>query len=261
MARTQLTDHLTLNATKSGNDSTGDGSVASPFLTIQHAINVVYENYDTGGEYWVKIQVGDGTWEENLKIAYPLPGAGPGSYLRLSGNVSTPGNCLLKPASGVALEGTYGAYIEFEGFRFEAPTYGVSAYNGAVMSMTGKCDFGPCGYHVYSFLYGSVKLFVPYDISGGAVNHFIANCGSISLKAAANLTQSNLNFSGCFIQGDRVADINLRGASFTGQTANVTGKRWAADGNATIRTSAGVNPDTLIPGSVNGTKTLGGEAG
>ena|SRR3990167_6138656 len=261
MARTILTDHLTLNVTKQGNDTTGDGSLSSPFLTIQHAIKVVYETLDVGGEYWVKIQVGDGTWAENIKVAYPLPGAGEGSYLRISGNVTTPANCFLKPTSNECVKVYYWANVEIEGFRFEAPTRGIYAYDGGIAEIVGKCEFGPCANHIYAAMGGEVKLHVPYDVAGGAANHFICNGAHIALSSAVNIAQPNLSFSNAFIQADRGADINLRTSSFTGQTASVTGKRWASDGNAIIRMSAGVNPDTHIPGNANGTKTFGGEAG
>jgi hypothetical protein len=50
-----------------GDDATGDGSVAAPFATIQHAL-VVASRYDYQGLYNVYINIANGTYTENVVL-------------------------------------------------------------------------------------------------------------------------------------------------------------------------------------------------
>ncbi len=68
--RMMLTQNTTFNVTKAGNDHSGTGTVAKPWLTIQHAVNVVTTLIDPG-DFRVTIQIGDGTYDE-----YVICGAG-----------------------------------------------------------------------------------------------------------------------------------------------------------------------------------------
>lgn len=60
-----LTKDVTLYVTNTGNDASGDGSVDSPFRTIQAAINTVPKNM---GGHTVTIDIEAGTYEERLII-------------------------------------------------------------------------------------------------------------------------------------------------------------------------------------------------
>jgi hypothetical protein len=50
-----------------GDDATGDGSLAAPFATIQHALNVA-SRYDYQGLYNVYINIANGTYVENVVL-------------------------------------------------------------------------------------------------------------------------------------------------------------------------------------------------
>jgi hypothetical protein len=59
----------------SGNDTTGDGSVGTPWATIQHAIDYLVEFVDTA-TYNVTIQLVDGTYTDSGTVLKTVNGAG-----------------------------------------------------------------------------------------------------------------------------------------------------------------------------------------
>lgn len=60
-----LTESVTVYVSKSGSDSTGDGSSAKPFLTVQKAIDSIPKNL---GSYHAQIDIGAGTYDERALI-------------------------------------------------------------------------------------------------------------------------------------------------------------------------------------------------
>ena len=62
-----LTADATVYVTKSGNDTTGDGTSAKPYLTIQAALNSVPKNL---GGYLANIHIGAGTYAGAVNIEY-----------------------------------------------------------------------------------------------------------------------------------------------------------------------------------------------
>ena len=78
---------LTLYVATTGNDS-NDGSSGSPFLTIQHALNVASRYQESGS---VTVNIADGTYQENVVMPTALIG-----NLTLQGNSTTPANVVWK---------------------------------------------------------------------------------------------------------------------------------------------------------------------
>ena len=258
MARTLLTGHLTLTVAQSGTPD---------FSTIQDAINSVYCDYDFGGKYWAKITIADGTYEENVEAQFIPTGFGKGSWLRLVGNVTTPGNVIIKPAADNALTSAFWAPLQFEGLHLEGGTTGavrsgLAVWDGGIAQMTGKCSFGPSQFQIYGFRQANIQIDSDYEITGGGNWHMRLLGNSEHTMAQGKvitITNPDLNFANEFIQLDRASASNFRG-TFAGNNATVTGKRWESIGNSFIKTW-GANPDTLFPGNENGTKTFGGECG
>lgn len=60
-----LTAAVTVYVTKSGSDTTGDGTSGNPFLTIQKAVNSLPKCL---GSYHAQINIGAGTYEERVVI-------------------------------------------------------------------------------------------------------------------------------------------------------------------------------------------------
>jgi hypothetical protein len=61
------TSDIVFNVATTGNDATGDGSVAAPFATVQHALNEASQ-YDYQGLYTVYINIANGTYTENVNM-------------------------------------------------------------------------------------------------------------------------------------------------------------------------------------------------
>lgn len=82
LLRITLTASQTFNITTSGNDSTGDGSVAKPWRTLQHAVDYCSSTIDLGGgSVVVTLQLGAGSFAgAGLK---QVPGNG---YIRINGS-------------------------------------------------------------------------------------------------------------------------------------------------------------------------------
>jgi hypothetical protein len=59
------TSDIAFNVATTGDDIAGDGSLAAPFATIQHALNTA-SRYDYQGLYNVYINIANGTYTENV---------------------------------------------------------------------------------------------------------------------------------------------------------------------------------------------------
>jgi hypothetical protein len=66
-----LSANMTLYVTKSGNDSTGDGSIGDPYLTIAKVIEVIGKLYI--GDYEVTVDIGEGVFTEANTITFMHP--------------------------------------------------------------------------------------------------------------------------------------------------------------------------------------------
>ena len=60
-----LTQDVTVYVTKSGNDSSGEGTSAKPYLTVQKALDSIPKNL---GGYVATVHIGPGTYDEELFI-------------------------------------------------------------------------------------------------------------------------------------------------------------------------------------------------
>lgn len=87
---------------KTGDDTTGDGSSGNPYLTIQKALDSVSSNLYEGA---VDIYVGDGTYAENLTAVPVLNAAKNTGYgdghIHIFGNFFDETAVVVKPASGI----------------------------------------------------------------------------------------------------------------------------------------------------------------
>jgi hypothetical protein len=61
------TANIALNVATTGDDITGDGTLAAPFATIQHALDIASE-YDYQSKYYVTINIANGTYVENIRV-------------------------------------------------------------------------------------------------------------------------------------------------------------------------------------------------
>jgi hypothetical protein len=111
--------NLDFQVATTGDDITGDDSVAAPFATIQHALDIASE-YDYQSKYYVTINIANGTYVENIRIpTFKSIGYGPNWYdggIFLVGDTVSPngtaplvvidgggGVCLTNKNTGVAI--------------------------------------------------------------------------------------------------------------------------------------------------------------
>ncbi|MDR1701827.1 MAG: hypothetical protein LBR56_03515 [Sporomusaceae bacterium] len=110
---------MDLYVAKTGNDETGDGSQANPFLTIQRGVDEIEKLPLLEKRH--NVYVGDGTYLENVVVK--------NLTFNLIGNVNNPQNVIVQ--SGVVGGGAFlaeNANSNVEGFTFKASEYtGISA--------------------------------------------------------------------------------------------------------------------------------------
>jgi hypothetical protein len=100
--------------------------------------------------YTVTVQIGDGTYAENVTLKNVVGYASPGNLV-IQGNSGTPTNVVIAPASGSAIGGKYGNNIstvwDIKYLKVTAPT-GINLANNITVRITGV-DFGACtSYHI-----------------------------------------------------------------------------------------------------------------
>lgn len=264
--RNVLTGNATYFVSPTGNDSTGNGSSGSPWLTMQHAYNVVSGNLDLAG-FAVTISVANGTYTGGVSVADELVGNTQGrSGLIFLGNTSVPDNCFINTASTNCFQAVDGGQFTVTGFKVAtagsgANGYGLHAYSGSSISF-GALDFGACGQsHMTA---GSCSFIqttgAPYTISGNAITHIESAANSYIEAGVFGSNTVTLTgppaFSGEFLYAYRNASIYYGSLTFVG---SATGSRFTVATNGVVDTGTGT-PNTYLPGNSNGTTASGGEA-
>jgi hypothetical protein len=247
--RQKLTANLTLYVSSgNGNDTANNGrSLASPFATIQAAMNALYNSYDFNG-FSATINVGAGTYSGAVSVTglatgqtspIAIVGAGSGSTT-ISGNIAD----------------YLGANI---GVSNATLTGGISSNSGGNINVNSGIVFGPTtGAHIYTSG-GVITLGSSYTISGGATYHYQSVLGgSINVFGSITITTAGTPAFTTFCLANGGDWSNLLGAvTFAGTGA--TGTRFAVSLGAGINTQGGGT--SYFPGSVAGTTGSGTNLG
>jgi hypothetical protein len=255
-AITPATANVTVYVYPSGNDTTGDGSMASPFATIARAVQYGTSRYSFAG-FRLIVQLSPGTYASpgpiigvpNLTIQGDLTGSNIGAYT-ISGSGS-PGSFLIGPSSGVQMN-----------------LSGVQVINT-----------GTTAGNVAAIQGGSIVL--TYVVLGATVaatsNVLVAANGGGTVTVGAGCQIGNVNFGSAFSAGTgggitltsslaiggapNFAQAfvfattggswtTLNGSTFTGAVSSVTGPRYLQNLFGTINTGgAGTN---YFPGNAAG---------
>lgn len=254
IARLRLTANTSFYVSPTGSDS-NPGTIGSPWLTIQHAINVLSNSSDLAG-FTATIQLADGTYTGANSIAAPFTGGG---AVVISGNVGTPANVLLNVV-GIGLMAAGCANISIKNLKIQTSggvgSHCLQSASGAIINFS-NIIFGSCtGAHLYASdgqIYGSG----PYSIVGGATDHiFCSYSGSvINIVNCAVTLSGTLNFSDAFASSSNNASVVTGGATFTGGT--VTGVRALVSVNGSVNTG-GIGA-TQFPGNSTTAPATGGQ--
>lgn len=258
---------------------TNDGLAATvggghgPFATIQKAANQI-PLYNSNG-FTIQINVADAPSYTQVN----LPKINGSGQVRITGNTTTPTNCVITGtnssaiiASGAAL----GSYT-IEGFKLTASgaavgdaIAGVNVFGGGTSVTLGNMNFGTClGAHM-TVGGGATLSNLPacqYAISGGCAGNINApGCfiyafsGGEWVSSPAGgpniVVQAAVTFAGAFVEATITALFALLYASLTG-AANVTGQRYLVTQNAIMQTGGG-GPN-YWPGTVAGANNTGGQ--
>lgn len=156
-----------------GNDN-NPGTAAAPFLTIQHALNVAGQ-YNYMGLFYPTINVADGTYHQATWLAMPaLEGISANFTGHLTGNTTTPANCIVTDSPNGGFLGTGGdSRWAIGGFQIisAGPIFGV--YNGALMRIDGNMNIGGGGFGSFFFLY--CQEYASFFLSSITVNFLSTN--------------------------------------------------------------------------------------
>lgn len=241
--RQKLTAGTSFYVTTTGNDSTGNGTAALPWLTIQHAIDYISANIDTGG-FTATVNVADGTYTDAVLVTSSFTGGG---TVLLNGNTTTPTNCIVS-CTGTCIRAQNSGVLSIQGFSLVSSSgHGVLATNGGIINITGKMNYGTTGggqsAHIAAGVGGLVSITSNDTVNGGGAYHWYADYASkiVSTNNTTVITGSP-TFTLQFVRSSGASCIFASGDTFTG---GITGVSYIASANGVI--------DTLGTGAFPGT--------
>lgn len=242
--------------------SAGSGAhtatVYSAFLTIQKAIRAI--STIDHNLFSTVAQIGGGSYPENLR---PLTYVGrgiQGHNTPLIRGVSSDGTAVkVNPASSYPVLGVSQSFCEwtFKNIEFD-PTGDIAVYiDAGGWVCLDACYFGGTATIHGQASTGGILEFVggACQIIAGAITHIRANLGGRVLYATVGPTLVGTPaFSGSFADVSTDGVILATGMVFTGAA---TGIRYTRASGGRIVLADGVDPNSVLPGDVNGVSDAG----
>lgn len=255
--RTRLTGNLTLYVATTGNDSNTGLSAGSPFLTIQKAVDTIYEKYDLAGNV-ATIQLADGTYTAGASLnGVPVGYRTGNSPIILQGNAGTPSNTVISVTGNNCIYASMGALLQIQNIKLQTTTSGnclYASYRAAIHGYAGII-FGACaGSHCVALVAGSISLNSSYTIAGGAVRHWNAAQKGIIYASSITITLSGTPAFTYFADFSDIALALVSSNTFSGAA---TGTRYVLTTNSVINTNGG--GANYLPGNVAGSAASGGQ--
>lgn len=250
--RNRLTADLTLYVSTTGSDANNGLTAVTPFATIQHAYDVLQQDYDLNG-FQATIQLADGTYTSGLSAVKPIFG---GSLL-INGNAVSPGNVIISTTSASCVVNSSGTIVSVQNFKCQTTTAGSCLIAAAfsTINITGPIIFGACaGIHLSAAL-GIINVQANYTVNGTATVHWSANDGG---RLYCNNRVVTLSGTPAFsIYSAQAYDSGLiysNGSSFVGAA---TGVRYNVVANGVINTAG--SGASYLPGNSAGSASTGGQ--
>jgi hypothetical protein len=250
--------------TTSGSDSNHGLSASSPFLTIRHAIDVLYQNFDYNS-YAPVVNVADGTYAAGVNGFIYVNGLPTGAgYFTVQGNTASPANVVLNATGSAVCNVGGGAQVFFKGFKIASsgsisPSavagVGIAVYGAGEVNF-GYINFGVCDVaHITSTGSGSANSVAqPYTISGAAVDHIAASQLGLVLTNGSTVTLTGTPAFSLYCVIDSCSVYYATGMTFVG---GATGYRYGVSNNSVILTGGG--GANYFPGTLAGSATTGGQ--
>lgn len=261
MSRTILAAPLTLYVSPTGNDA-NNGTFGSPFLTIQHAINVLYTKYDLATQN-VTVQLADGTYTAGAALFGAIPGQQSYQDLIIQGNLGTPTNVIITGTNIVGVYAEGGGAVTVQGVYFNAITgsgatgIAIGAGPGGQVTIGPNVVFGGCTVAHISSGGGRVLIGANYTVSSAANYHLATDGGRIEVQPGGGFTGTvtgGPNFSSQFAFATNLGLIEMASFSYSGAA---TGQRYTAQANSAINTFGG--GASFFPGNAAGAVSTGGQ--
>jgi|GEM_PF-3060040 len=227
--RLRLAANTTFYVSASGNDSNTGLTGGSPWLTIQHALNVLNATYDLGG-FVATIQCAAGAYNAPVAISAPFTGGG---HVVLQGDTVTPANCTITVTGAASAIAVVGGALTVQGFTLASASFGLKADVGGALSFQ-QIAFGACADHIHANGKSTITAIGPYSIVGNASGaHAEAFGAHINLAGAAITLTGSPSFA-TFLVADAIGVVFAQSLTFTGLG---TGAAYSADNNGYVDTN------------------------
>jgi hypothetical protein len=258
--RTRLSANTTYRVATTGNDTTGDGSVAKPWATLAKAWSVISNTLDFAG-FTVTIQMADGTYTSGILFTAWVGGGA----VVLNGNSSTPANVVVSVTGGhaVASSGALPGTVTLTNFKVQTATTGsgISHAAAGLMVVSTGMVFGACAIvHIAAVNAGSqININANYTINGSAQYHYYAAVSGATITAGsiAVTMSGTLAFSVAFVFAQSGGAVSIVSSTWTGGT--ITGTRYTVVANGSIFTGTAGTSITYFPGDAAGSVIAGGQ--
>lgn len=285
----KITAPLTYYVSTTGSDTNSGNTAGAPFRTINKAITESIK-YNMNN-YGVNIYVADGIYYGGAADGAPmrlLPINGSG-YINIVGNTSNPEKVFIQSNQGSCLSGSSGGgFYYVSGVTLEAPTWYLNdtgsccAFNDGYLALS-NVAFGNGSYnHISIGQSGRIDLLERHIISGGlngtftpganspgggVAGHIVVYGGGMittgpdssypdSSRGARIVVTKPINTLSVFLNiynGEAIwQPVSNTGTS---NIANTT--KWYVSMNGILNTRG--NAASVIPGTINGTATTGGQ--
>jgi hypothetical protein len=244
--RYRLSNNLTIYVGGAGaSDTTGNGTAARPFATLQAAWNWCYRNLDLNFNV-LTIQLAPGTYgdEQLLRISNQLVGQN-------AANVIIQGNSAIIQTTQTWLDANWGASVVVRGFNVGSSGGGVIGCATFAYISVSNMIFNNCsGFHFFVASSGYIETNGAYTVIGNAAGH-VGVTGSGQFIAAGPFTIT-VNPACAFPSGFCIVSSNAR-ALWSAVTFNqnvATGPRAVATTSAIIDTGgAAITNPNYFPGN------------
>jgi len=254
--RTILSGDTTFYIATTGNDANDGLTALTPWLTFQHAWNVINDTYDLAG-FNATVTVADGTYTAGFSAYGRPPGADNVNsilFMSTSGNANS---CIIND-SGTAFGAGYGAAYTLQNFKVTSGGNSVDANAGGQINHTGMVFGSAANAHMFAWNGGRIYCEGNYAITGSAEWHLNATRGgeiyfdtSVTAVTVSGSPAFSSEFALCAAAAQIYCDTGV--VTFSG---SATGKKYIVEANGVIDTNGGGGS---FPGSIAGTTQTGGQ--
>lgn len=212
MSRTYITSTITLYVDNVlGNDTTGDGSAALPWRTIQHAVDKVQDCYDFCCQPTIQLVTTGVAYNEAVTLARYVGSlgyrGGQYTYPKIQGDTTNNAAVSVHPSSGNAFTSVNGSPWLIDSLLVASNNgYGIEA-DACSHLLLHNLAYGPCGYDHKTVLYGGFleDIAGPITLYGGGRYHISAQNGGLYVSQGNTMNVSGTQvfsyFAGCWGNG------------------------------------------------------------